>query len=529
MKMPRLLALLPLALVASCVERATDPDLTPLRLQVAPVFRQGTETPVLSVDELRVRVSDLEEGTLADALVDIPPGAVEVEAEVRIDASPGETVVIELALRDAGQEIYVGGPVAVVPTSEPVAIDVAYIGEQECDAAVGSANIGPIGGAFGRVTGRLELGDCYDSGTDSFADRWTLVVPRDAGLDLAAASTEGSSSHLAVSLEALDGTVLVEPTTDLFGLFIASGTYVAVVTSPTPLDEVSYELLVGEFDRCDAETGVLAPGVSASQALTPIDCPLASGRAADLWGIDVSVDTPYRIDLESNDFDAQLVLTGPNVLDPFVGQPIDQDDDRGLGSNALLAGVLPAGSYRVWATSFSSGEEGPYQISMTALTPGAPTLEVRSVTALGVGGGGVCGSSQAFLFDFGFEDGDGDLYSPGGVTIRLTGSPSGTQETKGLDWDSFSDLNSFAGYTDIVTCETFGSDTAKLAEFYITDAYGAMSAIYSTTLTPTTGGSSGGVANGVPSLSSGRFSQPLGAGVAVARPIATAPGGGRRD
>ena len=66
-----------------------------------------------------------------------------------------------------------------------------------------------------------------------------------------------------------------------------------------------------------------------SQALTLIDCPLASGRAADLWGVDVSTDTPYRIDLESTSFDAQLVLTGPGVLDPFVGQPIDIDDDLG--------------------------------------------------------------------------------------------------------------------------------------------------------------------------------------------------------
>jgi hypothetical protein len=306
----------------------------------------------------------------------------------------------------------------------------------------------------------------------------------------------------------------VPPTADLFGLFIAAGTYVAVVTSPTPLEEVSYELLVGEFDRCDAESGVLSPGVSMSQALTLIDCPLASGRAADLWGVDVSTDTPYRIDLESTSFDAQLVLTGPGVLDPFVGQPIDIDDDNGIGSNALLAGVLPAGSYRVWATSFGSGEVGPYQISMQALSPGAPNLEVRSVTALGIGGGGgVCGSSQAFLFDFGFEDGDGDLVSPGGVTIRLTGSPSGFQEIKGLDWDSFSGLNPYAGYTDIVTCETFGSDNSKLAEFFITDENGAMSAIYSTTLTPTTSGSSGS----------------LPSSVAVARVVAPEPGGDLRD
>jgi hypothetical protein len=500
-----------LVVLASCGERPTDPGLDPVRLQVVPVFRQGTDVPVLSVDELSVRVSDLEETTLADEVVQIPLGAPEVEVELRIDASPGQTVVIELALRNAGQDVYFGGPVAVVPSNQPVAIDVAYVGQGECAATVGTANIGPIGGSPGRVTGRLELGDCYDSDVNSFADRWTLAVPRDAGIDLAVSPGEGSAP-LVLALETLDGTVLVSPDTDPVGLFLGSGTYVAVVTSPTPLAEVSYELLVGEFDRCDSETGSLAPGVVTSQALTIVDCPLASGRAADLWGVFVSSDTPYRIDLESHDFDAQLVLTGPSVLDPFVGQPIDEDDDRGIGSNALLAGVLPAGSYRVWATSFVSGEIGPYQISMRPLSPGAPTLEVLSVTALGIGSG-LCGSSQAFQFDFGFEDGDGDLLSPGGVTIRLTGSPSGVQEIKGLDWGSFSGLNPFAGYTDIVTCETFGSDNAKLAEFFITDESGAMSAIYSTTLTPSSGGPSGSVEGDA----------------AAARVLITEPGGVLRD
>jgi hypothetical protein len=502
-----------LAVIASCGERPTDPGVAPVRLQVVPVFRQGTDVPVLSVDELSVLVFDLDESILADESVQIPPGALEVEVELRIDASPGQTVVIELALRNAGQDVYFGGPVAVVPTTEPVAIDVEYVGQGECASTVGTANIGQIGGSPGRVTGRLELGDCYDSDVNSFADRWTLAVPRDAGIDLAVFPGEGSAP-LAVSLETLDGTVIVSPVTDPFGLFIGSGTYVAVVTSPTPLTEVSYELLVGEFDRCDSETGSLAPGVATSQELTTVDCPLASGRAADLWSVFVASDTPYRIDLESHDFDAQLVLTNPSALDPFVGQPIDEDDDRGIGSNALLAGVLPAGSYRVWATSFGSGEIGPYQIAMHALSPGAPTLEVLTVTALGVGGGGVCGSSQAFQFDFGFEDGDGDLSSPGGVTIRLTGSPSGFQEVKGLDWDSFSGLNPFAGYTDIVTCETFGRDTAKLAEFFITDGSGAMSAIYSTTLTPFTGGGPSGSVTG---------------DAAVARVLTTEPGGGLRD
>lgn len=487
--MRRLLVLLVLAAgCGSCTEPTTLPTDESVRLQLVPVFRQSSSTPVLPVDELSVRVLDDEENTLLLESIPVPVGALEVEAALRVDATPGATLVIELALRDGGIDVYSGGPVAVVPTTEPIPIDVAYVGEAECEQTVGSANIGPIGGSPGLVTGRLELGDCYEPGADSFADRWLVDVPRDAGLELAAYPSGQGSEALSLSLETIGGSVVVEGGAEQFGLFVAAGSYVAVVSSASPLAEVPYDLLISEFDRCDAESGMLALGSTRSQALTLIDCPLASGRSADLWGIELGGSTAYRIDLESTSFDAQLVLTDPSVIDPFTGSPIAEDDDRGLGSNALLAGVLPAGSYRLWATSFGSGEVGTYLLSMHALSPGAPTLEVLDVAALGIGGaGGVCGSSQAFRFEFGYEDGDGDLVAPAGVTVRLTGVPSGTVETKGLAWDSFSGLNPYAGYTDLVTCETFGSDTAKLAEFFIEDAAGGASAIYTTTLSSSTG------------------------------------------
>ncbi len=497
-------------LVGSCTEPGVRPVPDSVRLQVVPVFRQAAATPVLPVDELAVRVLDEEQNPLLLESVAIPTGAVEVEAELRVDATPGATLVVEVALRDDGVDVYQGGPVAVVATPDPVSVDVAYVGEEECASTVGTANIGPIGGSPGFVAGRLELGDCYVPAPDSFADRWTLEVPRDAGLSLGAYPAGQGSESLSLALETEGGSVVMGSESGQFSLFVAAGTYVAVVTSETPLAEVSYELLVSEFDRCDAETGALGLGSTRSQELTLIDCPLASGRAADLWSIELGGSTPYRIDLESSAFDAQLLITTPSVIDPFAGSPIAEDDDRGLGSNALLAGVLPPGSYRLWATSFGSGEVGPYQLSMFPLSPGAPTLEVLDVTALGIGGaGGVCGSSQAFRFEFGYEDGDGDLVAPAGVTIRLTGIPSGTVETKGLPWDSFSGLNTYAGYTDLVTCETFGSDSAKLAEFFIDDAAEGTSAIFTTTLAPA-GGARGAAAAGVVDAPHPRVAEPAG-------------------
>lgn len=492
---PRLAAILALA---ACGDTPTDPP-PAQSLRIVPVFRQSQdETPILDVDELRVRVFDLSgETLLADESVVVLPSDVEIEVELEIDVTPGEAVTVDVAFRDDGADVYVGGPVAVVPAEVPVEIEVAYVGAGTCDEFEGSADVGLVGGSPAVVTGRLELGDCYRDTEVSFADRWRIDLGRDAGIDLLAEPTAGSEG-LHLRLLTLDGTVVADAGTAGFALFVASGSYVAEITSVAPLATVAYRLAVSEFDRCDAETGQLAPGVSATQALTSIDCPLASGRSADLWGLQIAAPTPYRIDLESDAFDARLVLTDDGVLDPFLSQAIDQDDDHGLDTDALLAGVLAPGRYRVWATSFASGETGPYQISMRRLATGAPTLEVRAVEALGPGGpGGACGAAQAFVFRFGFEDGDGDLVQGGGVTIRLTGIPSGLQETKGLGWESFSDLGPYAGYAEILTCETFGtSDTSKLAEFFITDASGRSSAIYSTTLVPVSSRSTSASAEG---------------------------------
>ncbi|MEQ9569522.1 MAG: hypothetical protein RLN75_04985, partial [Longimicrobiales bacterium] len=460
-------------------------------LRIVPVFRQSQdELPILPVDEIRVRVFDLSgEVLLAESSTPVGPSDIEVEVELQVDVTPGQAVTVDVALRGGGADVYVGGPVAVVPAEVPVEIEVDYVGAGACEGVTGSIDVGPVGGSPSVATGRLELGDCYEPEEFSFADRWGVDLSRDAGVDLFVEPT-GGSADLHLRLLTPDGSVVADHDTDGFALFVAAGSYVVEVTSVAPLATVPYRLSLIEFDRCDSETGQLAPAVSASQALTTIDCPLASGRSADLWGVEVGADTPYRIDLESDAFDAQLLLTYDDVLDPFLGAALDQDDDHGLDTDALLAGVLPAGRYRVWATSFSSGEVGPYQISMHRLSTGAPTLEVRAVDALGPGGpDGTCGSAQAYVFRFGFEDGDGDLVQGGGVTIRLTGIPSGLQETKGLGWEHFPDLNPYAGYAEILTCESFAtSDTGKLAEFFITDAAGRSSAIYSTTLTPVSSG-----------------------------------------
>lgn len=485
---PFSLSALALLALLGCGDLPTD-DRGPAALRILPVFAQTQgQLPILEVDELRVQAYDLSgDALLAETSVSVAPSDVEVEVELRIDATPGEAVTVEVEFRDGGLPVYVGGPVAVVPSEVPVEVTVGYVGAEECGALTGSVGVGPIGGSPVVAQGELEVGDCYRDGEESFADRWRIDLPDDAGLDLLA-DPASSSSTLYLRLTDLDGNSLVDPVPGEVAVSLAAGSYVAEVTSADPLARVAYDLVVGEYDRCDVETGQLEDGQTFAQALTAVDCPLESGRTADLWGAEVETAAPYRIDLESSGLDALLLVTGTEVLDPFAVQPFMYDDDGGFGRfDALVAGVFPAGDYRVWSTTATPlGGFGSYQISMRPLSPGAPTLEVRDVESLGVAPeGGQCGSSHEYIFHFGFEDGDGDLVQGGGVTIRLTGIPSGIVETKGVGWESYPALNPYAGYAQIATCESYISgDSAKRAEFFIFDASGRSSATYSQVLYP---------------------------------------------
>lgn len=502
----RCLSALLLAL-AGCGELPTD-DRGPAALRVLPVFAQTQGSlPILDVDELRVQVYDLAgEVLLARTSATVSPSDVEVEVELRIDATPGAAVTVDVEFRDGGLPVYVGGPVAVVPSEVPVEVSVGYVGAGACEELTGSVGVGPIGGAPSVVEGELEVGDCYRDDEASFADRWRVDLSADAGLTVAVDPDVGSSP-LFLRITDLDGTPMVDPVPGGVSLAIAAGSYIAEVTSADPLARLAYDLSVVEYDRCDAETGQLSNGVTFPQSLTAVDCPLASGRPADLWGVQVPTDGAYRIDLESGELDTRLLVTGPDATDPFAVQPFMEDDDGGAGRfDALVAGTFPAGDYRVWSTTSTPlGGFGDYQIGLRRLSPGAPTLEVRDVVALGTSSG-QCGSSQAYLFSFGFEDGDGDLVTGGGVTIRLTGIPSGIEETKGVGWESFPALNPYAGYAEIVTCESFVSgDSSKRAEFFIFDAAGRTSAIYSQDLFPVAGRS------GSPGTSSAPVAIPVGA------------------
>lgn len=86
------------------------------------------------------------------------------------------------------------------------------------------------------------------------------------------------------------------------------------------------------------------------------------------YGFDGQAGQQVLIEMSSSDFDAYLILIGPE------GESIGQDDDSGGGTNSRLIATLPAsGRYTILANTYSAGETGSY--SLRAATTSARTTQ----------------------------------------------------------------------------------------------------------------------------------------------------------
>lgn len=99
---------------------------------------------------------------------------------------------------------------------------------------------------------------------------------------------------------------------------------------------------------------------------------MSSGEFANSYTVESDGKQPLRIAMDSSEFDAYLVVRTPD------GQQFDNDDAPGRDSNALVE--LPralAGSYRVIATTYQSGQGGRYRLTLQngRIAPTASTPE----------------------------------------------------------------------------------------------------------------------------------------------------------
>jgi hypothetical protein len=134
--------------------------------------------------------------------------------------------------------------------------------------------------------------------------------------------------------------------------FLHAGTYqlLARAQSATVGGLYQVNLLWSQGQRpafCGSK-GTIAPGGSISDALTYTACQFTDATFADVYQMSLAADTTIDLRLNSNDFDAYLVLQDAK------GNLMAQDDDGGGGTNARIRQLLPAGKYYVFAKPFAN-------------------------------------------------------------------------------------------------------------------------------------------------------------------------------
>jgi uncharacterized caspase-like protein len=82
-------------------------------------------------------------------------------------------------------------------------------------------------------------------------------------------------------------------------------------------------------------------------------------RRGDRYPLQGEAGRAVEISLDSTDFDPYLILQTDR------GEKVAEDDDGGVGNNALLTATLPqSGNYEIIVSSYEEGSEGTYELSI---------------------------------------------------------------------------------------------------------------------------------------------------------------------
>jgi hypothetical protein len=184
---------------------------------------------------------------------------------------------------------------------------------------------------------------------------------------------------------------------------VPPGQYILWVLRHQSEPEGSYELSMSEAELCGAGsvTRTIRPGQTIPGSIDEHDCTFLHGLPAVGYSLELLEGTGLRLDLETSDFDAVLLLTDLEM------EILWWDDDSGEDLNARIQRRLPAGEYIVWVTSWD-GFSGSYQITAAEVEiepcPVVGTLPLGA-TVSGALSGGSC------------ADPDGRYLAPWSMTV----------------------------------------------------------------------------------------------------------------
>ena len=175
----------------------------------------------------------------------------------------------------------------------------------------------------------------------------------------------------------------------------AGGTYAVVVTTYAPGESGDYLLRVTGAGATGAapppETSPMPPAAGGAPLLfergqlSHADFTLDDGEYVDVFSLSLTPGTPLWVTLSSTEFDAYLVVLGPDERVVLL-----VDDSPGHGLDVSTAFVPPdAGDYLFAVTSAYPGETGAYLLTVTegGATGDAGTPATAGTTPAAVGAG----------------------------------------------------------------------------------------------------------------------------------------------
>ncbi len=211
------------------------------------------------------------------------------------------------------------------------------------------------------VAGELSPSDCLFDGYMP-ADSFGLNITEETAISIHLKSTDFDPLVILRDLNGLDVTVgwaQMQDGNAWIRESLGPGSYALFATGYP--SQGSYQLTVSEI-VCD-DSQAIAFGQTVTGTLDADDCLRPGGAFQESWGLVLANDMTARIDLESDAFDAFLVLKDTD------GNILATNDDGGGGLNSSIDYALTAGTYEIVASSFRPGETGAYQLTVNVPPP----------------------------------------------------------------------------------------------------------------------------------------------------------------